>query len=87
MNTTTTPEKHHYWRNTKRLTSVLLIVWFSLTFVSLFFARELSSMHFFSWPLSFYMAAQGLTLSFVSILAIYSLGMRWISRTKSKGEN
>ena len=84
MNTTTLPEKRNDWRNTKRLTITLLIVWFSLTFISLFFARELSTIHFFSWPLSLYMAAQGLTLSFVLILAIYPLGMRWITRTTPK---
>jgi len=77
----------HYWRSTKRLTSTLLLFWFILTFGSLFFARELSTLHFFSWPLSFYMAAQGLTLSFVLILAVYSLGMHWISRSKKEGDD
>ena len=80
------PEKYPYWRQTKRLTSVLLVIWFSLIFCSLFFARELSTMYFFSWPLSFYMAAQGLTLSFVLILSIYSLGMRWIVGLKKESE-
>ncbi|MBC3863837.1 DUF4212 domain-containing protein [Undibacterium jejuense] len=76
-----------YWRNAKRLTSILLLLWFSLTFGCLFFARELSTLHFFSWPLSFYIAAQGLTLSFVFILATYSIGMHWIGRTKKEGDD
>ena len=61
-----------YWRQTKKLTSILLLVWFTLTFIVLFFARELASLHFFGWPFSFYMAAQGLTLIYVLIIGIYS---------------
>ena len=86
MNAKPSTEKNSYWRSTKRLTSILLLCWFCLTFGSLFFARELSTIHFFSWPLSFYMAAQGLTLSFVLILGIYSLGMRYIGRPKKEGD-
>ncbi|MCH8619611.1 DUF4212 domain-containing protein [Undibacterium sp. TS12] len=69
-----------YWRHTRRLTVGLLSCWALLCFCVLFFARELSGWTFFGWPFSFYMAAQGLTLSFVLIIAIYSLGMRWIGR-------
>ena len=61
-----------YWRQTKRLTSVLLLIWGALTFSVLFFARELASLQFFGWPFSFYMAAQGLTLIYVVILGIFS---------------
>jgi len=70
--------KSPYWRHTRRLTTFLLFFWSILSFGVLFFARELSSITFFGWPLSFYMAAQGLTLSYVLILAIYSLCMHYI---------
>jgi len=73
----------HYWRHTRRLTTALLACWGALCFGVLFFARELSALTFFGWPFSFYMAAQGLTLSFVMILAIYSLGMHWIGRKQT----
>ncbi|MFZ6759315.1 DUF4212 domain-containing protein [Undibacterium sp. Ji50W] len=72
-----------YWRYTKRLTSCLLLIWALLSFTVLFFARELSNISFFGWPFSFYMAAQGLTLSFVILLATYSLGMAWIGRRQT----
>ena len=62
-----------YWRRTKQLTTVLLLAWFVITFCVLFFARELSSLHFFGWPFSFYMAAQGLTLIYVLLLGIFSV--------------
>ena len=67
-----------YWRHTRRLTTFLLFFWAALSFGVLFFARELSGVTFFGWPFSFYMAAQGLTLSYVLILAIYSLCMHYI---------
>ncbi|MFZ6655741.1 DUF4212 domain-containing protein [Undibacterium sp. TJN19] len=75
-----TPGKNQYWRYTRRLTTALLFVWAALCFCVLFFARELYGVNFFGWSFSFYMAAQGLTLSFVLILAIYSIGMHLISR-------
>lgn len=54
-----------------------------LGFGSLYFARELSALTIFGWPVSFYLAAQGLTLSYVLILAVYSVCMRWIQRSTS----
>jgi putative solute:sodium symporter small subunit len=68
-----------YWLQTRLLTVLLLAFWAALVFGTLFFARELATIDFFGWNLSFYMLAQGLTLSFVLILAVYSVGMRWIA--------
>jgi putative solute:sodium symporter small subunit len=50
----------------------LLLCWLLLSFGILFFARELGGLRFFGWSFSFYMAAQGLTLMYVLILAIFS---------------
>lgn len=60
-----------YWRQTCRLTVVLLFVWFVLTFTVAFFARELNH-RVFGWPLSFYMAAQGAQLVFLLIIHQYA---------------
>lgn len=68
------------WRLTRRFTMILLASWFLLSFCVLYFARELANMTFFGWPLSFYMAAQGLTLLYVAILGIFSLGSHRIAR-------
>ncbi|MBC3936029.1 DUF4212 domain-containing protein [Undibacterium rugosum] len=76
--------KTRYWRRTKALTVLLLILWALLSFGTLFYARELAAIDFFGWSLSFYMLAQGLTLSFVLILAVYSAGMRWIAHRCGK---
>jgi putative solute:sodium symporter small subunit len=61
-----------FWRKTRCLTAWLLAAWFLLTFVVIFFARELATITVFGWPLSFYMAAQGLTLVYVGIIALYA---------------
>jgi putative solute:sodium symporter small subunit len=58
----------------------LLLSWMLLSFGILFFARELNSVKFFGWSFSFYMAAQGLTLVYVVILAIFSLRSHGIAQ-------
>jgi putative solute:sodium symporter small subunit len=74
-----------YWRRVKRLTAQLLCVWFFLTFCIIYFARELSAFILFGWPLSFYMAAQGLVLVYVLIVALYAWAMRRIDRILKAG--
>ena len=71
---------HHYWLQYRHLTLSLLISWFALTFGVLFFARELSALVLFGWPVSVYMAAQGLTLFYVFLLAIFSVRAGAIER-------
>lgn len=69
-----------YWRRTRQLTVQLLSVWFVVTVGTIFFARELSSVTFFGWPVSFYMAAQGCGLIFLAIVAIYAWRMQKIEQ-------
>jgi putative solute:sodium symporter small subunit len=65
-----------YWRRTRTITGVLTLVWFTMTFGIIYFARELSVFTIFGWPLSFYMAAQGLTLVYLLIVVLYVKRMR-----------
>lgn len=69
-----------YWSRTRLLTALLLAVWFSTTFGTIFFARELSDFTLFGWPFPFYMAAQGLPLLYLIIVAIYAVRMRRLDR-------
>lgn len=72
------------WRLTRQLTVCLLASWLLLSFGVLYFARELSNITFFGWPLSFYMAAQGLTLLYVALLGIFSIASHRIERNKGQ---
>lgn len=65
-----------HWARVRRLTLALLLLWFIFTFGVIFFARELSGLTLWGWPLSFYMAAQGSTLIYLLIIAFYALAMK-----------
>ncbi|HVL75702.1 MAG TPA: sodium/substrate symporter small subunit [Noviherbaspirillum sp.] len=69
-----------YWRAARRATAALLLAWFGVTFVTLFFARELADLRIFGWPFSFYMAAQGLILFYLLLVALYVGLMRRLDR-------
>jgi len=60
-----------YWRKNVTLTLVLLGIWFFVTYVVGFFARDLS-FNFFGWPFSFYMGAQGSLIIYVIIIWYYA---------------
>ena len=65
-------ERHRqYWQRNLRITGILLVVWFFVTFVIGFYARELS-FNFFGWPFSFYMGAQGSLIVYVLIIWFYA---------------
>ncbi|MBP0600298.1 DUF4212 domain-containing protein [Herbaspirillum sp. LeCh32-8] len=70
----------NHWSKTRRMTAVLLAVWFLVTFFFIFFARELDQVHLFGWPISFYMAAQGMMLIYLAIVVIYMRRMRRIEQ-------
>ncbi len=66
-------EKHNeYWRKNLVITAILLVVWFVVTFVEAWYARELNSMTFLGFPLGFYMSAQGSLAIYVAIIGIYA---------------
>ena len=65
-------EKHRvYWQKNLRITSILLMIWFIVTFVVGFYARELN-FTFFGWPFSFWMGAQGSLVVYCLIIWFYA---------------
>jgi putative solute:sodium symporter small subunit len=69
-----------HWRQTRRMTALLLALWLLTGFCAAFFARELAGLSLFGWPLSFYLAAQGASLVYLAILAVYAWRMRRLDR-------
>lgn len=68
--------RRQHWRKTRAMTGWLLLLWLLTGFCVAFFARELTGLSVFGWPLSFYLAAQGASLVSLSILAFYAWRMR-----------
>lgn len=73
-------KRERYWRRTRRMTGILLALWMASTFCIVYFARDLDGLFIFGWPLNFYLAAQGASLAYLAIIAVYALYMRRADR-------
>ncbi len=74
-------EKHReYWSKNLRLTAILMLIWFVVTYVVGFFARELNSITIFGFPFGFYMGAQGALVIYVIIIFFYARYMNRLDR-------
>jgi putative solute:sodium symporter small subunit len=71
-----TAKHEEYWRKNLVYTAILLFVWFLVTFVEAWYARELNGITFFGWPLGFWFSAQGSLAIYVVIIGVYALLMR-----------
>jgi putative solute:sodium symporter small subunit len=79
-------ERHHqYWRANLRITGILLFVWFFVTFVIGYFARDLN-FKFFGWPFSFWVAAQGALIVYVIIIGFYARYMNRLDQQHGVAE-
>jgi putative solute:sodium symporter small subunit len=66
-------QKHkEYWQRNLNMTAVLLAIWFVVTFVTSYFARELNSFSILGFPFGFYMGAQGSLIIYVVIIWYYA---------------
>ena len=74
-------QKHNeYWHKNLVITAILLAVWFLVTFVEAWYARELNGITFFGFPLGFYMSAQGSLAIYVAIIGIYAVYMKKLDK-------
>ncbi|MDD5404681.1 MAG: DUF4212 domain-containing protein [Sulfuricella sp.] len=67
-----TEKQKQYWKRNLRLTGVLLAIWFIVTFVFSYYARELNAFSFLGFPLGFYFGAQGALIVYVLIIWFYA---------------
>ncbi len=67
-----TDRHREYWRKNLRMTALLLAIWFLVTYVVSYFARELNEFTVLGFPLGFYMGAQGSLLVYVLIIGFYA---------------
>ena len=66
-----TAKHEEYWSKNLRVTSVLLAIWFVVTFVVSWFARELNGITIIG-PVGFYMGAQGALIVYCVIIWYYA---------------
>ena len=64
-----------YWQRNVKLTAVLLAIWFVVTYVVGYFARELNEIVIAGFPLAFYMGAQGALIIYVIVIFYYAFTM------------
>ena len=69
-----------YWRRTSNLMWTMFALWVFFSFVIHFFVNQLNSIHFFGFPLGFYMAAQGSLIAFVVMLFTFARQQDQIDR-------
>ena len=66
-------QKQEYWSYNVKVTTVLLIIWFVVTYIiSGLMAGWLNNFSFLGFPLGYYMAAQGSLAIFVVEIAVYA---------------
>ena len=74
-----------YWSKNLRITSMLLGLWFVVTFVVAFFARDLN-FNFFGWPFSFWVASQGALVVYMGIIWYYARTMNRLDQEHNVAE-
>jgi putative solute:sodium symporter small subunit len=74
-----------YWQKNLRITSILLAIWFVVTYVVAYFARDLA-FNFFGWPFSFWMASQGALVVYVVIIWFYARYMNNLDKEHGVAE-
>ena len=74
-------ERHNeYWHKNLVITAILLFIWFVVTFVEGWYARELNAVSFFGFPLGFYMSAQGSLAIYVILIGVYAWYMNKLDK-------
>ena len=69
----TDKQKDDYWRYNVKLTTILLVIWFVVTYlISGLWASWLNQYSVLGFPLGYYMAAQGSLAIFVVEIAVYA---------------
>ena len=79
MTLTLSERQREYWHKNLRITAVLMVIWFLVTFGVGYFARDLN-FTFFGWPFSFWVGGQGALIIYVLMIAYYARTMNRLDR-------
>lgn len=75
-----TAKHREYWNKNLVITAILLSIWFVVTFVVGWNARDLNEISFLGFPLAFYMGAQGALIIYVAIIFFYASHMNKLDK-------
>ena len=75
-----TAKHREYWHKNLIVTAILLFIWFLVTFVEGWYARELNAYTFLGFPLGFYMSAQGSLAIYVILIGTYAWYMNRLDK-------
>ena len=64
-----------YWAYNVKLTTIIMVIWFVVTYVAIFFSPELNNIVIFGFPMGYYMGAQGSLIIFVILIFWYAFKM------------
>lgn len=74
-------QKHlDYWQKNLVLTSILIVIWFFVTYVIGYYAIDLENVSFLGFPIAFYMGAQGSIIIYIAIIGFYARYMNRLDR-------
>jgi len=69
-----------YWRANVRLISILLVIWFAVSYVPVLLIRPLNQINIGGFPLGYYMGSQGSLIVFVVLIFYYAWRMSQLDR-------
>ena len=77
-----TPENRSaYWKSNLRLLTVLLILWFAVSYgLGIILVEPLNTIHLGGYPLGFWFAQQGSIYAFLVLIFIYAVGMNILDK-------
>tara|TARA_B100001248_G_C27369610_1_gene450984 strand:- start:541 stop:807 length:267 start_codon:yes stop_codon:yes gene_type:complete len=74
-------ERKHYWKVNIRIMSILLSIWFLVSFgFSIIFVDKLNELNLFGFKFGFWWAQQGSIFTFVLLVFVYSILMNRVDR-------
>ena len=74
-------EQKHYWKVNIRIMSILLSIWFLVSFgFSIIFVDKLNELNLFGFKFGFWWAQQGSIFTFVILVFVYSILMNKVDR-------
>jgi putative solute:sodium symporter small subunit len=70
-----------YWRANLRLISILLVIWFAVSYLPVLIVNQLNQIGILTgFPLGYYMGSQGSLIVFVVLIFVYARRMAKIDR-------